>query len=659
MKTSRKASTKVMALLAASLLTVGGGAAVVTPTSANAFIPDKSLTKSHGDNRWHGPKPAKITLDTDKTKVKPGDTVNAHVEVEGEAPYPESGPWTYGKSDITAVLFVLQVDSKLTVPSMDNLNFKWGDGKNRKPFSTTPLPEQNAVVVEFAARDLPLGPKPSFSIDFPVTVNKSVQDGEKLGVSVETEMTIRPTLDWTYGDWEMRDIGQACVRDAEGTLFFENPGHYGTWLADLWLGTDVDHFKLNGKPEFKVTGPDGEDLTNTVFPSDAYPQRTVNPVAKPTIYTGSDATDFNGYRWLSRYEWKFKEEIPPAGDVWIPEGSTIRVKQRVQSTECEFNPSQDNFGVKVESRNAPLAKLDTAEAALTVDENPEAPTPSETEPKPDTEKESEPSSTSSTPSTEATTTSDSPEPSEPTEPSDPSEPSETTPNEDGETTVTTTEPETEDPEPEPEEDPEPSSPSSTISTEVTTTSETPASSTTETTKTTTPTCKPSESESPKPSDPSEPSEPSEPTPSESGKTTVPSTEPESEDPDCEPSGSPEPTPSSTTTPTLPQPLLPVPLLPLGKNKDKEPSTTPDRPKSSEPKGTEPREPGKQQETTQPQNGSQSHAATSTTAPAPAKGDHSQRTTGLANTGASVIGLVIAGILAIAGGLFLVRRNRNA
>lgn len=570
-------------------------------------------------------------MDTDKTKVKPGDTVNAHVEVEGEAPYPESGPWTYGKSDITAVLFVLQVDSKLTVPSMDNLNFKWGDGKNRKPFSTTPLPEQNAVIVEFAARDLPLGPKPSFSIDFPVTVNKSVQDGDKLGVSVETEMTIRPTLDWTYGDWEMRETEDACYRDAEGTLTFKNPGHYGTWLADLWLGTDVDHFRLNGKPEFKVTGPDGEDLTNTVFPSDTYPQRTVNPIAKPTIYTGSDATDFNGYRWLSRYEWKFKEEIPPAGDVWIPEGSTIRVKQRVQSTECEFNPSQDNFGVKVESRNAPLAKVDTAQAALTVDENPEAPTPSETEPKPDTEKESEPSSTSSTPSTEATTTSDSPEPSEPTEPtelSEPSEPSETTPNEDGETTVTTTEPETEDPEPEPEEDPEPSSPSSTISTEVTTTSETPASSATETTtKTTTPTCKPSE--------------------------------PESEDPDCEPSGSPEPTPSSTTTPTLPQPLLPVPLLPLGKNKDEDPSTTPEKPKSSEPKGTEPQEPGKQQETTQPQNGSQSHAATSTTAPAPAKGDHSQRTTGLANTGASVIGLVIAGIMAIAGGLFLVRRNRNA
>ncbi|MDK8504474.1 LPXTG cell wall anchor domain-containing protein [Corynebacterium accolens] len=597
-------------------------------------------------------------MDTDKTKVKPGDTVNAHVEVDGEAPYPESGPWTYGKSDVTAVIFVLQVDPKLTVPSVDNLNFKWGDGKDRKPFRTVPYPEQNAVLLEFSARDLPLGPKPSFSLDFPATVNKSVKDGEELGVTVQTEMTIRPTLDWTYGDWEMRDIGQACFRDAEGTLSFENPGHYGTWMADLWLGTDVDHFKLNGKPEFKVTGPDGKDLTNTVFPSDAYPQRTVNPIAKPTIYTGSDATDFNGYRWLSRYQWKINEENL-AGDVWIPEGSTIRVKQRVESTECSFNPSEDNFGVKVESRNAPLAELDTAEAALTVDENPEAPTPSETEPKPDTEKESEPSSTSSTPSTEATTTSDSPEPSEPTEPSDPSEPSETTPNEDGETTATTTEPETEAPEPEPEEDPEPSSPSSTTSTEVTTTSETPASSTTETTKTTTPTCKPSESESPKPSDPSEPSEPSEPTPSESGKTTVPSTEPESEDPDCEPSGSPEPTPSSTTTPTLPQPLLPVPLLPLGKNKDKEPSTTPEKPKSSEPKGTEPQEPSKQQETTQPQNGSQAHAATSTTAPAPAKGDHSQRTTGLANTGASVIGLVIAGIIAIAGGLFLVRRNRNA
>lgn len=71
MSTSRKASTKVMALFSASLLTVGG-AAVVTPTSANAFIPDDQLTTSHGDNLGHGPKAARITLDTDKTKVKPG-----------------------------------------------------------------------------------------------------------------------------------------------------------------------------------------------------------------------------------------------------------------------------------------------------------------------------------------------------------------------------------------------------------------------------------------------------------------------------------------------------------------------------------------------------------------------------------------------------------
>ncbi|MDK4275260.1 LPXTG cell wall anchor domain-containing protein [Corynebacterium accolens] len=450
-------------------------------------------------------------------------------------------------------------------------------------------------------------------------------------MTVATEIDIRPTLDWTYGKWEMNEVNgrevdnAACYRDAEGTLTFENPGRYGTWMADLWLGTTADHFRLNGQPEFTVTGPNGENLTDKVFPSDAYPKRTLNPQAKPTIYTGADGTDLTNYRWLSRYEWKFNEK-GSAGDVWIPEDSTIHVKQRVRSTNCSFNPSKDHFGVKVESRNAHLFKQDIAEAKLTVDENPDSPEPSE--------------------------------PTEPTEPSEPSEPSETTPNEDGETTVTTTEPETE--APEPEEDPEPSSPSSTTSTEVTTTSETPATSTTETTtKTTTPTCKPSESESPKPSDPSEPSKPSEPTPSESGKTTVPSTEPESEDPDCEPSGSPEPTPSSTTTPTLPQPLLPVPLLPLGKNKDEEPSTTPEKPKSSEPKGTEPQEPGKQQETTHPQNGSQAHAATSTTAPAPAKGDHSQRTTGLANTGASVIGLVIAGIMAIAGGLFLVRRNRNA
>lgn len=631
MRTSRKASTKAMALLTASLLTVGG-AAVVTPTSANAFIPDTSLEgQSHGDDLGHGPKTARITLDTDKTKVKPGETVNAHVEIEGTAPYPKSGKWKYGESDITAVLFELNVDPKLTVKSVDKLDFKWSDGKERELTQAPTVDEHNTIAFEFATGELrpgfksttPFGADTSLSVDIPVTVNETVKDGEELGVAVGTEIVIRPTLDWTYGNWEMRETRDACYRDAEGTLTFKNPGRYGTWMADLWLGTTADHFELNGKPEFTVTGPNGENLTDKVFPSDAYPKRTLNPQAKPTIYTGADGTDLTNYRWLSRYEWKFNEQ-KSAGDVWIPEGSTIHVKQRVRSTKCDFDPSEDHFGVKVESRNAHLFKQDAAKATLTVDENPE-----------------------------------SPEPSEPSEPSDPSEPSETTPNEDGETTVTTTEPETEDPEPEPEEDPEPSSPSSTISTEVTTTSETPASSTTETTKTTTPTCKPSESESPKPSDPSEPSEPSEPTPSESGKTTVPSTEPESEDPDCEPSGSPEPTPSSTTTPTLPQPLLPVPLLPLGKNKDKEPSTTPDKPKSSEPQGTEPREPGKQQETTQPQNGSQAHAATSTTAAAPAKGDHSQRTTGLANTGASVIGLVIAGIMAIAGGLFLVRRNRNA
>lgn len=637
MRTSRKASTKVMALLTASLLTVGG-AAVVTPTSANAFIPDDQLTTSHGDNLGHGPKTARITLDTDKTKVKPGETVNAHIEIEGAAPYPKLGEWKYGESDITAVLFELNVNPKLTVKSVDKLDFKWSDGKKRELTQAPTVDEHNTITFEFATGELrpgfksttPFGADTSLSVDIPVTVNETVKDGEELGVTVATEIDIRPTLDWTYGKWEMNEVNgrevdnAACYRDAEGTLTFENPGRYGTWMADLWLGTTADHFRLNGQPEFTVTGPNGENLTDKVFPSDAYPKRTLNPQAKPTIYTGADGTDLTNYRWLSRYEWKFNEK-GSAGDVWIPEDSTIHVKQRVRSTNCSFNPSKDHFGVKVESRNAHLFKQDIAEAKLTVDENPDSPEPSE--------------------------------PTEPTEPSEPSEPSETTPNEDGETTVTTTEPETE--APEPEEDPEPSSPSSTTSTEVTTTSETPASSTTETTKTATPTCKPSESESPKPSDPSEPSKPSEPTPSESGKTTVPSTEPESEDPDCEPSGSPEPTPSSTTTPTLPQPLLPVPLLPLGKNKDEEPSTTPEKPKSSEPKGTEPQEPGKQQETTHPQNGSQAHAATSTTAPAPAKGDHSQRTTGLANTGASVIGLVIAGIMAIAGGLFLVRRNRNA
>ena len=584
MRLSRNASTKAIALLSAALLAVGG---IIIPAPTDAAIPDGSLTTQHGDDLGAGPE-AKITLGTDKTEVKPGDTVAAHVEIEGTVPFPEVGQWRYGESDATAVIFSLQIDPRLTVNDVDKLQFKWADGKERKPFNVQTDAENNVIAFEFASSDVPLGPEPKMTVDIPVTVNDDVQDGDELGVKVATEVDLRPTLDWTYDNWEMRSTGDPCLREAVGKLTFDNPGRYGTWLADFWLGTNSEYFELEGQPEITVRGPGGEDMTDQVFQDSSYPQVTHNPTDRPKIFTGADGKDFSNYRWLSQSEWKINEQ-GMAGDVWIPEGSTIFVKQLVRSSRCSFDPDREDFGAKVESRNAPLYRQDVDEAVLTVKKDPEP--------------ESKPSPTTSGSS---------------------------------------------------------SSPSSTV---------------TETEKV----CKPSESEG------GQPSEPVEPTPGDDGVVTVTTTVVDPNDPNCPSGGGDEPTPAPSEdpdpTPTNPDKSsksslgwLLVPLIPLlssGKS-SAVPSGKP-VPHSSVPSTDEKRLEEKPQkeadnvlEDTHQDGETNPHGPTEK-APLVAKPTstqgtptaHTERFTGLANTGASVLGLVLCGLAALAAGLFLVRRNRKS
>ena len=582
MRLSRNASTKAIALLSAALLAVGG---IIIPAPTDAAVPDDSLTTQHGDNLGAGPE-AKITLDTDKTEVKPGDTVAAHVEIEGTVPFPEVGQWRYGESDATAVIFSLQIDPRLTVNDVDKLQFKWADGKERKPFNVQTDAENNVIAFEFASSDVPLGPEPKMTVDIPVTVNDDVQDGDELGVKVATEVDLRPTLDWTYDNWEMRSTGDPCLREAVGELTFDNPGRYGTWLADFWLGTNSEYFELEGQPEITVRGPGGEDMTDQVFQDSSYPQVTHNPTDRPKIFTGADGKDFSNYRWLSQSEWKINEQ-GMAGDVWIPEGSTIFVKQLVRSSRCSFDPDREDFGAKVESRNAPLYRQDVDEAVLTVKKDPEP--------------ESKPSPTTSG-----------------------------------------------------------SSPSSTV---------------TETEKV----CKPSESEG------GQPSEPVEPTPGDDGVVTVTTTVVDPDDPNCPSGGGDEPTPAPSEdpdpTPTNPEKSsksslgwLLVPLIPLlssGKS-SAVPSGKP-VPHSSVPSTDEKRLEEKPQKEADNvledthQDGETNPYGPTEKAPLVAKPTstqgtptaHTERFTGLANTGASVLGLVLCGLAALAAGLFLVRRNRKS
>ena len=584
MRLSRNASTKAIALLSAALLAVGG---IIIPAPTDAAIPDGSLTTQHGDDLGAGPE-AKITLGTDKTEVKPGDTVAAHVEIEGTVPFPEVGQWRYGESDATAVIFSLQIDPRLTVNDVDKLQFKWADGKERKPFNVQTDAENNVIAFEFASSDVPLGPEPKMTVDIPVTVNDDVQDGDELGVKVATEVDLRPTLDWTYDNWEMRSTGDPCLREAVGKLTFDNPGRYGTWLADFWLGTNSEYFELEGQPEITVRGPGGEDMTDQVFQDSSYPQVTHNPTDRPKIFTGADGKDFSNYRWLSQSEWKINEQ-GMAGDVWIPEGSTIFVKQLVRSSRCSFDPDREDFGAKVESRNAPLYRQDVDEAVLTVKKDPEP--------------ESKPSPTTSGSS---------------------------------------------------------SSPSSTV---------------TETEKV----CKPSESEG------GQPSEPVEPTPGDDGVVTVTTTVVDPDDPNCPSGGGDEPTPAPSEdpdpTPTNPEKSsksslgwLLVPLIPLlssGKS-SAVPSGKP-VPHSSVPSTDEKRLEEKPQKEADNvledthQDGETNPYGPTEKAPLVAKPTstqgtptaHTERFTGLANTGASVLGLVLCGLAALAAGLFLVRRNRKS
>ena len=584
MRLSRNASTKAIALLSAALLAVGG---IIIPAPTDAAIPDGSLTTQHGDDLGAGPE-AKITLGTDKTEVKPGDTVAAHVEIEGTVPFPEVGQWRYGESDATAVIFSLQIDPRLTVNDVDKLQFKWADGKERKPFNVQTDAENNVIAFEFASSDVPLGPEPKMTVDIPVTVNDDVQDGDELGVKVATEVDLRPTLDWTYDNWEMRSTGDPCLREAVGELTFDNPGRYGTWLADFWLGTNSEYFELEGQPEITVRGPGGEDMTDQVFQDSSYPQVTHNPTDRPKIFTGADGKDFSNYRWLSQSEWKINEQ-GMAGDVWIPEGSTIFVKQLVRSSRCSFDPDREDFGAKVESRNAPLYRQDVDEAVLTVKKDPEP--------------ESKPSPTTSGSS---------------------------------------------------------SSPSSTV---------------TETEKV----CKPSESEG------GQPSEPVEPTPGDDGVVTVTTTVVDPDDPNCPSGGGDEPTPAPSEdpdpTPTNPEKSsksslgwLLVPLIPLlssGKS-SAVPSGKP-VPHSSVPSTDEKRLEEKPQKEADNvledthQDGETNPYGPTEKAPLVAKPTstqgtptaHTERFTGLANTGASVLGLVLCGLAALAAGLFLVRRNRKS
>ena len=584
MRLSRNASTKAIALLSAALLAVGG---IIIPAPTDAAIPDGSLTTQHGDDLGAGPE-AKITLGTDKTEVKPGDTVAAHVEIEGTVPFPEVGQWRYGESDATAVIFSLQIDPRLTVNDVDKLQFKWADGKERQPFNVQIDAESNVIAFEFARSDVPLGPEPKMTVDIPVTVNDDVQDGDELGVKVATEVDLRPTLDWTYDNWEMRSTGDPCLREAVGKLTFDNPGRYGTWLADFWLGTNSEYFELEGQPEITVRGPGGEDMTDQVFQDSSYPQVTHNPTDRPKIFTGADGKDFSNYRWLSQSEWKINEQ-GMAGDVWIPEGSTIFVKQLVRSSRCSFDPDREDFGAKVESRNAPLYRQDVDEAVLTVKKDPEP--------------ESKPSPTTSGSS---------------------------------------------------------SSPSSTV---------------TETEKV----CKPSESEG------GQPSEPVEPTPGDDGVVTVTTTVVDPDDPNCPSGGGDEPTPAPSEdpdpTPTNPEKSsksslgwLLVPLIPLlssGKS-SAVPSGKP-VPHSSVPSTDEKRleeKPQKEADNVREdthQDGETNPHGPTEKAPLVAKPTstqgtptaHTERFTGLANTGASVLGLVLCGLAALAAGLFLVRRNRKS
>ncbi|WJY57898.1 Serine-aspartate repeat-containing protein D precursor [Corynebacterium afermentans subsp. lipophilum] len=357
----------VAAVVSTVALGIGG---VAVPPVAGAYIQDDSLSQPHGDDL--GAKPAtSISVSPEKVNVQPGDTFDMEVRVDSEVPHPESAAGAYGKSDATALIVELQLDKRFTVDPSEAV-FKWNDGQTRElaNLSKEDSATTQSFLFEFDQK-ASLGANPGFTLTLPVTVSETAEQGDEIDVTVASQVVIRPTLDWTYGDFGLEETNDKCVQKAVGDLWFDNPDQYGTWLADLWLGSDSPNFSLEGDPVFKVTGPKGEDLTQEVFASADYPQSTLDPSESPEIFTGADGTTFENYRWLRRYEWRLNEKAF-SGDIWIPEGSTVHVEQNIRSSQCAFSPDE-KFGVKIESRNAPLFTnaVDTLNA--TVAEEPETP----------------------------------------------------------------------------------------------------------------------------------------------------------------------------------------------------------------------------------------------------------------------------------------------
>ena len=360
----------VAAVVSTVALGIGG---VAVPPVAGAYIQDDSLSQPHGDDL--GAKPAtSISVSPEKVNVQPGDTFDMEVRVDSEVPHPESSAGTYGESDATALIVELQLDKRFTVDPSEAV-FKWNDGQSRELADLRK--EDSATTQSFLFefdQKASLGANPGFTLTLPVTVSETAEQGDEIDITVASQVVIRPTLDWTYGDFLLEETNDECVQKAVGDLKFDNPDQYGTWLADLWLGSDSPNFSLEGDPVFKVTGPEGEDLTQEVFASADYPQSTLDPSESPEIFTGADGTTFENYRWLRRYEWRLNEKAF-SGDIWIPEGSTVHVEQNIRSSQCAFSPDE-KFGVKIESRNAPLFTnaVDTLNATVAAEpETPEDP----------------------------------------------------------------------------------------------------------------------------------------------------------------------------------------------------------------------------------------------------------------------------------------------
>lgn len=399
MSRKKRVRRSISAIVGAVALVCGS----VAVPQANAYIQDDTLVNQHGDDL--GAKPsASITLDLESDSVHAGQKTNALIRVDSEAPFPYAGGGGYGKSDVTALLLEIQIDPRLKIPlsasSIDQTAFKWSDGKERTPFDVKADAAQNAILIEFAGNDL--GAAPGFELSLPVTVAEGLDPGTKLDVAVATEANIRPTLDWTYGTFKMPldneitdEQERGCYRPMTGEFSFINPGRYGTWLTDIWLGTNAD-YQLMGAPEVQVLAPGGEDYTAHVFRSPADPRVTDNPAGRPERLPVHEQDN----RWLRRYEWKWNDNSM-AGDTWIPEGAKVIVKQNVHSANCSFDPSTERFAAWIESRNAPLFNQDIARAQITVADPVEEPEPTTST---TTETTTETTTTTETSTTTAATT---------------------------------------------------------------------------------------------------------------------------------------------------------------------------------------------------------------------------------------------------------------